>query len=63
MVGIIYLIVAAFAIYMIRKEAVRREKMHEQRLERFSRLKNQLKKLNSEQNVQESDTTKDEEIS
>ena len=36
--------------YMTRKEAIRREKEHERREERFERLMNQLQKPDSEKN-------------
>jgi len=45
---IIAVIAIVFANYMLRREAARREEMHERRKERFSQLMGQLKKLESD---------------
>ena len=60
---IILLIAMTFAYYMNQRLKARRERDHERRMERFENLMDVLKKQNSEQNVQESDTTKDEQNS
>jgi 5-carboxymethyl-2-hydroxymuconate isomerase len=54
----ILLIAISFAGYMHQRLKIRREREHEKRMERFENLMELLKKQHSEQNVQESDTTK-----
>ena len=62
---IIVIIVAGIAIvlanYMWQRERNRREEQHERRVERYNRLMELLKKPNSDQDVQENDTTGAEE--
>jgi Flp pilus assembly protein TadB len=62
---IIVIIVAGVAMvlanYMWQRERNRREEEHERRVDRYNRLLQFLKKPNSDQDVQESDTTEVEE--
>ena len=44
MLIILWLIAISFAIYLLKRNALRVEKEHERRRERFSRLMEQLKK-------------------
>jgi len=48
MVLIVWLIALAFAIYMLKRDAIRTEKEHERRRERFNRLLEQLRKPTNE---------------
>jgi len=57
---IISVIAIVFANYMLKRDSLRREEMHERRMERFSQLMGQLKKPNSDPKAQESDTTEAE---
>ena len=63
MILIIFVAAIMFAFYMQKKLQLRREYEHEKRQERFERSMDSLKKPNSDKNVQESDTTGDQQNS
>ncbi len=63
MILIIFVAAIMLAFYMQKKLQLRREYEHEKRQERFERLMDSLKKPNNDKNVQESDTTEDQQNS
>lgn len=63
MILVIFVAAIMLAFYMQKKLQLRRESEHEIRQERFERLMDSLKKPNNDKNVQESDTTEDQQNS